>query len=168
MTRPSWDEYFMGIAEAVSRRGDCTRRQVGVCVVDQENRILATGFNGAPPGGPSCLAGECPRGRHYMREVELHTPPGRIRRYMVRCDCGQPWPCPKAVKPGSSYDTGFGVCHAVHAEANALLWARQSLVGCTLYVTAEPCDGCRKLISASGITRIVWPEHSEGTGPSLV
>ncbi|MCX5648498.1 MAG: cytidine deaminase, partial [Planctomycetota bacterium] len=29
MSRPSWDEYFMAIAEEVSRRSTCLRRQVG-------------------------------------------------------------------------------------------------------------------------------------------
>ena len=27
--RPSWDEYFMEIAEVVKKRSTCTRRQVG-------------------------------------------------------------------------------------------------------------------------------------------
>jgi dCMP deaminase len=59
--RPSWDDYFLGIAVAVSARADCRRRQHGAVIV-KANRIVATGYNGAHPGGPSCLAGECPRG----------------------------------------------------------------------------------------------------------
>lgn len=128
-TRPDWDEYFLGIAEAVSKRGDCSRRQVGAVVVDGENRIVSTGFNGAEPGGPSCLNGECPRAR-------------------------------SDVPPGSSYDTGPGACIAVHAEANALLYAgREGTLGSTLYLTDPPCDGCMKLIKAAGIVKIVWPQN---------
>lgn len=70
--------------------------------------------------------------------------------------------CPRrrsTVAPGSSYDTGAGTCVAVHAEANALLYAdRADLIGATLYLTTDPCDGCMKLIRATGIVRIVWPE----------
>lgn len=70
--------------------------------------------------------------------------------------------CPRrrsTVAPGSSYDTGAGTCVAVHAEANALLYAdRADLIGATLYLTTDPCDGCMKLIRATGIIRIVWPE----------
>lgn len=33
VTRPCWDDYFLVIAQAVSRRGDCTRRQVGAVLV---------------------------------------------------------------------------------------------------------------------------------------
>lgn len=70
--------------------------------------------------------------------------------------------CPRAragVEPGSSYDTGPGACIATHAEANALLFARTSVKYATLYVTAEPCDGCRKLISAAGIEMINYPKR---------
>jgi dCMP deaminase len=59
-TRPDWDTYFLGIARAVAARGDCLRVQHGAVVV-KDHRIVATGYNGSPPGGPSCLAGECPR-----------------------------------------------------------------------------------------------------------
>lgn len=61
MTRPDWDAYFLGIAEAVSARGDCRRRRVGAVLVRGDRTIAATGFNGSEPGGPSCLRGECPR-----------------------------------------------------------------------------------------------------------
>lgn len=58
--RPDWDEYFLGIADAVSKRGECTRRRVGAVLV-KDKRIRATGYNGAPSGAPSCLLGQCPR-----------------------------------------------------------------------------------------------------------
>ena len=48
--RPSWDEYFIEIAEAVSKRSHDGETQVGVVIVDENNRILATGYNGFPPG----------------------------------------------------------------------------------------------------------------------
>lgn len=59
--RPDWDTYFLGICDAVAKRADCRRAQHG-CVVVRDHRIVATGYNAAPSGGPSCLAGECPRG----------------------------------------------------------------------------------------------------------
>lgn len=59
--RPDWDTYFLNIAEAVALRGDCQRARVGVVIVDPSQRIVATGYNGTPSGGASCLAGDCPR-----------------------------------------------------------------------------------------------------------
>lgn len=58
--RPRWDDYYLGIAQAVKVRGECARRQVGAVVVRQ-HWIVATGYNGAPPGHLSCLDGACPR-----------------------------------------------------------------------------------------------------------
>ena len=59
--RPGWDAYYLGVAQAISARGECVRRQIGAVIV-KDRAIVATGYNGAAPGGPSCLEGKCPRG----------------------------------------------------------------------------------------------------------
>lgn len=51
--RPSWDEYFIGIADLVKERSTCLRRKVGAVIV-KDNGILTTGYNGAPPGFKHC------------------------------------------------------------------------------------------------------------------
>lgn len=53
--RISWPEYFMGIAEAAARRANCDRASVGAVLV-QNQRVISTGYNGAPPGLPTCEA----------------------------------------------------------------------------------------------------------------
>lgn len=94
----------------------------------KRNRLVAQGYNGAPAGESSCLTGACPRSK-------------------------------STVLPGSSYDTGPGVCISTHAELNVLLFAGSAQQhGATLYVTREPCDGCWKVVKASGVVRVVWPE----------
>ena len=60
MARPTWDEYYSLIAAAVATRGECSRRKVGAVIVNNYS-IIATGYNGAPPGAKSCLDGFCPR-----------------------------------------------------------------------------------------------------------
>lgn len=60
MRRPSWDEYYLGIARAVAARASCRRRQVGALVV-VDNAIIATGYNGTPEGMTNCLDGGCVR-----------------------------------------------------------------------------------------------------------
>jgi deoxycytidylate deaminase len=45
--RPGWDEYFMRIAHVVSSRSTCLRRLVGAVIV-KDQKILSTGYNGAP------------------------------------------------------------------------------------------------------------------------
>ncbi|MDI6600456.1 MAG: cytidine/deoxycytidylate deaminase family protein [Thermoanaerobacteraceae bacterium] len=51
--RPSWDDYFMEILDIVKTRSTCIRRHVGALIV-RDNRILTTGYNGAPSGMAHC------------------------------------------------------------------------------------------------------------------
>jgi dCMP deaminase len=49
--RPSWDEYFLQIAQVTRKRSPCERLQVG-CVMVRDNRIVSQGYNGFLPGTP--------------------------------------------------------------------------------------------------------------------
>lgn len=53
MKRISRNEYYMNIAIDVSKRGTCTRRQIGSVVVNGDE-IKSTGYNGNPRGLPHC------------------------------------------------------------------------------------------------------------------
>ena len=46
----NWDEYFMGIAKLSAGRSKDPNTQVGACIVSNDNRVLSTGYNGAPNG----------------------------------------------------------------------------------------------------------------------
>jgi dCMP deaminase len=58
--RPSWNDYFMGIADLVAGRATCIRRKVGAVLV-KDRRILCSGYNGAPAGLPHCKETGCLR-----------------------------------------------------------------------------------------------------------
>lgn len=53
MERPTWDQYFMEMAELTAKRSTCMRRSVGAVIV-KDNRAIATGYNGAPRGIAHC------------------------------------------------------------------------------------------------------------------
>jgi dCMP deaminase len=86
LERPSWDAYFMQIAQLVKTRATCSRRSVGAVIV-RDKRILATGYNGAPRGlahcpegggeqdwPPGCLrAGHCIRALHAEQNALLQA-----------------------------------------------------------------------------------------------
>lgn len=80
MTRPSWDEYFMEMAELTAKRSTCIRRNVGAVIV-KENRAIATGYNGAPKGLIHCeMRGGClreklsvPSGQRHELCMALHA-----------------------------------------------------------------------------------------------
>ena len=59
-TRPQWDEYFMEMAELVSRRSNCMKRVVGAVIV-KDKRVVSTGYNGTAKGLTNCCDGGCPR-----------------------------------------------------------------------------------------------------------
>lgn len=46
----SWDEYFMGLAILSAERSKDPSTQVGACIVDENNKIVSVGYNGAPTG----------------------------------------------------------------------------------------------------------------------
>ena len=46
----TWDDYFMGVALLAAERSKDPNTQVGACIVDDQNRILSTGYNGFPLG----------------------------------------------------------------------------------------------------------------------
>lgn len=60
-------------------------------------------------------------------------------------------------KAGDLVDTKYP--YVVHAEANAILNATQSLDGATIYVTLFPCNDCSKLIIQSGIKNIIFESN---------
>ena len=58
--RPSWDAYFMRLADLAALRSNCMKRRVG-CVLVRDRRVIATGYNGTPRGLTNCNEGGCTR-----------------------------------------------------------------------------------------------------------
>lgn len=56
--RPDWDTTFMEVAQVVSKRGTCPRLKVGA-VITADNKIISTGYNGAPAGTDHCTEVGC-------------------------------------------------------------------------------------------------------------
>lgn len=78
--RPDWDTYFIRIAKEVASRSTCPRAAVGA-VITKDNRILATGYNGAPAGEPHCIDvgclmkdEHCRRASHAEANAMAHAP----------------------------------------------------------------------------------------------
>jgi len=58
MSRPTWDEYFMSLANLASSRSICVSRHVGAVLV-QGKQVISTGYNGPPRGSNLCHDGIC-------------------------------------------------------------------------------------------------------------
>lgn len=125
--RATWDETWMKVAEAMSKRAKCTNRQVGAVVVDGNNRPISVGYNGEPAGYKHSQWQSCSA---FCQRSTANTG-----------------------DRGATYKN----CISVHAEANALIFAdRAQYVGGTIYVTNPCCWDCSKLVANSGIARVVF------------
>lgn len=62
--------------------------------------------------------------------------------------------------PDVPTDRATKLRRTIHAEVNAILFARRALDGCTLYVTHHPCGPCAAIIAQSGISRVVVPKEN--------
>ena len=71
MNRPGWDEYYMNMVEVVASRATCCRRKVGAVLV-RDNRLLSSGYNGAPKGQPHCEVIGCLREQLRVPSGERH------------------------------------------------------------------------------------------------
>lgn len=128
MNRPSWHEYFMMLAKMVSVRSTCNSRKVGAVIV-RNNRILATGYNGAVHGAPHCID----RGPDFC-----------MRRSIGAHDADKYNYCISSHAEVNAIDQAarFGI----------------PLEGAVLYCTLEPCNWCFKQLIQAGIREIYF-EH---------
>jgi len=51
--RPTWDEYFIEVAQIIAKRATCDRGRSG-CVIARDRQLLVTGYVGSPKGLPHC------------------------------------------------------------------------------------------------------------------
>ncbi len=69
--RPTWDEYFMKMAELARTRSTCLRRGVGAVIV-KDNSVIATGYNGVPRGIKHCEETGCLRDQLNVPSGKMH------------------------------------------------------------------------------------------------
>ncbi|MFA6809130.1 MAG: cytidine/deoxycytidylate deaminase family protein [Eubacteriales bacterium] len=134
--RPSWDEYFLEIAQVLAKRSTCLRRNYGAVIV-KDNIIVSTGYNGAARGEPNCTdVGQCerelynvPKGERYELCVAVHAEQNAII-------AGDP------VKMQGATIYVAGSC----ADGSP--------------ASAEPCLLCRRMIKNAMIKRVVYLNNS--------
>ena len=105
MARPTWDVYFMGIAQQVSKRSTCDRKNVGAVIV-RDKVILSTGYNGSIRGVKHCDEighlienGHCVRTVHAeVNAVAQSAMNGtEIKNSSIYLTASPCWPCFKVI-----------------------------------------------------------------------
>jgi dCMP deaminase len=100
--RPSWDEYFMSIAELVGTRSTCDRGRTG-CVIVKDKRMLVTGYAGSPIGLP-----HCDEVGHEMHKV-IHDD-GSESEHCIRTAHAEQNAIAQAARMGIALDGGTVYC----------------------------------------------------------
>ena len=76
MSRPSFDEIYMELAEKLASRSHCVKAQVGA-VLTKDTRIISLGYNGPPSGTHNCDVDwpetGCPRDSKGSCSLALHA-----------------------------------------------------------------------------------------------
>lgn len=139
--RPSWDEYFMLQAELAKLRSNCITRQVGAVIV-RNNRQIATGYNGTPPGVKNCFEGGCKRCQLRM-EGKLESGAA-----LDRCLC--------------NHAEANAIMHC------AIMGIEAGAKDAFLYTTFVPCLECTKMAITIGIKRIVCLDTYPETDYDLI
>ncbi len=95
-TRPSWDNYFSEMVNAVATRATCDRGRAG-CVIVKDKQILVTGYVGSPKGLP-----HCDDVGHLLKKV-IHED-GKITQHCVRTVHAEQNAITQAARRGVSLD----------------------------------------------------------------
>ena len=130
--RPTWDEYFIQIAQVVAKRSTCLRRFYGAVIV-KDKILISTGFNGSARGEINCVdVEECvreklkvPKGERYELCVAVHAEQNAI----INGD-------PVKMKNATIYIAGFNFDGTI--------------------ASGEPCLMCIRMIKNAMIEKIVY------------
>ncbi len=125
--------YYLDIAEAVSERGTCLRRNYGAVIVNND-QIVSTGYVGAPRGRENC----CDLG-YCMRE-KLNIPRGE--RYEM---CRSVHAEQNAIIAASRESMLGAVLYLVGKEAVSGEYVKN----------AKPCNMCERFIINAGIKSVI-------------
>lgn len=164
LTRP---QYFVERIHLLERRSTCLRGQVGTIIV-RDTRVIAEGFNGAPPGMPHCFELGClPEklpvshqdvvvsmskafGEAFVNSSgKAHHDAEKLLQDQVR----------RYLEEGMHWVTVDGCSRATHAEANSLAWAARkgiAVEGAEMWGTYSPCRACAQQIVSAGISKFVY------------
>ncbi len=71
--RPSWDDYFMEVANAISKRATCDRGKSG-CVIAKDRQLIVSGYVGSPTSFQHCdeLGHQIKKVTHENGEITEH------------------------------------------------------------------------------------------------
>ncbi len=111
--RPSWDEYFMDLANTAAKRATCDRGRSG-CVIVRERQVLVTGYVGSPKGMP-----HCDEVGHLFKKV--YHEDGSVTQHCVRTVHAEQNAICQAARRGIALNHGTLYCKMTPCRTCAML-----------------------------------------------
>ena len=134
--RTTNEKYFLDLALRCAHQTTCLRRGYGSIIVDSQNKIVSTGYNGSPAGAEHCSD-------------------------IKRC-----WRKENAIKSGTRYEACKSVHSEMNALLQAGVKARQCKIYIAgfdvetgMEIMAIPCFLCSKMMVNSGIISIIYRDE---------
>jgi len=118
--RPNWDEYYIEVMEAISKRATCDRGRSG-CVIARDNVLLSSGYVGSPKGSP-----HCDDVGHLMKSVAHDD--GSVSRHCMRTAHAEANAICQAAKNGVSIDGATLYCRMVPCRNCAMLISNSGII----------------------------------------
>ncbi len=139
-TIPSWDDFYLNVAEHYSKRAQCLRRQYAAIIVDPKHKMISAGYNGSPRRVKSSvekgfcyrLSQNIPSGSNYEICRSIHAEMNAIMR------------------------VGLEACHG--ATMYLFGWDVQKKEVCG----TPPCLMCVKFIVQAEIAEVVMKTRDQG------
>ena len=141
--RPDKDIYYCNIARDVATRSTCLRRKYGAVIV-KNDRIVSTGYNGAPRGAANC----CDKG--VCKRQELNVPAGERYELCVAIHAEQ----------NAIMQAGFELTN------DATLYLAGINADSTDIDKPDCCMMCKRMVINAGIKRIFF-RQADGTVRTL-
>jgi len=129
----SKDDYYAGIALAVSERSTCKRRKFGAVIVNND-QLISTGYSGSPRGTANCVDID------LCRRDDLNIPKGENYELCRSVHAEQ-----NATIHSSRLDMEGGVLYLAGKEVS----------DGSLIEDAEPCQMCKRFIVNAGILSVI-------------
>lgn len=139
MSRIDKTNYYLDIAESVTKRGTCIRRNFGAIIV-KNDEIISTGYVGAPRGRKNCCdLNSCirenlnvPRGKRYELCRSIHAEQNAIISASR-----------KDMLDGTLYLVGINFKDGTYVE------------------NASPCALCKRMIINAGLKQVIVRDSKE-------
>ena len=151
--RPSWDEYFMELANTAAKRATCDRGRSG-CVIVRNKQVLVTGYVGSPSG-----LKHCDEVGHLFKKV--YHEEGRVTQHCVRTVHAEQNAICQAARRGIGLDKATLYCRMTPCRTCAMLIVNCGIERVVCEKKYHAGEESEQLLKEAGVKLVYFSEEVE-------